>query len=457
MGYKLGVAAVAATLLFAACSNSNTEVETTAATTTSATPPSVPTPPTAVEVFEDVSPAIAYVETDIGSGSAILIESGLLLTAAHVVWPYRSVRVRFPDGTEIGNARIMGRDLMADLALIDVSGVANMPDPVTIADGEALAPGSTVYMIGYPAETERTPMPSITQGILSRQRQWKSEGWTFLQSDATVVGGQSGGALVDENGHVIGVTNFQLAFEFGLSGSLTDVADRIDAMKAGTEASSPGDRLPPELGADNTHQTRLAHAWDQRVFVFEVPLFDEVEVTTNGSSDTTIELMTIDGFELLYVDENADGGEVARVTTSLLGPHLAVITTWSQGEVAELVKSTTDLLLWEDPDDGEVLSRPGGYTGNIDFPGDVDWFWMDLAAGQAVTITVDSVSVDPILAIDSVSNQGEFALAFDDNSGGGPFGTNPRVVFTAEDFGTFLVIVSDPGRTGPGAYVITVE
>ncbi|MDX2342238.1 MAG: serine protease [Acidimicrobiia bacterium] len=456
MRYRIGVALLVVATAVPACTSSDPAVEATSSTTAAPNVTAAPIPD-AIEVYEAVAPAIAFVETDIGTGSGILIERNILLTAAHVVWPQRNVRVSFPGGGSTDSAQVLGTDLLADLAIVDVSGISDLPDPVTTANGEELPIGSPVYMVGYPAEPERNPEPTISEGILSRIREWHSEGWTFLQSDAAVVGGQSGGALVDASGHVIGVTNFQLATEYGISGSMLDVADRIEAMKTTTVRSELGDRLPPSSGADETHTVSIAHFWEQKAFTFEVPLFTEVEVTTNGDADTAIELMTIEGFPLVYADENTGGGEVATARTSLLGPHIALVTTWNTGGISELVVGSTELTLWEDPDDGLVLSKPDKLYGNIDFPGDVDWFWIDLGGGQAVTLEVDSVTVDATIYVDSQDNLSEFSLAYDDDSGGGPFGTNPRLLFTAEDSGEYLVIVSDQHRSGPGAYVLTVE
>lgn len=419
----------------------------TTTTTTSA--------PDATQVFEQVSPAIAFVETGIATGSGILIERDLLLTAAHVVWPERDVRVVFPNGESTTSARVIGRDLLADLALIDVSPIVDQPEPAVIGNGEGLPIGSTVYMVGYPAEPERNPVPTISEGILSRVREWPSEDWTFLQSDAAVVGGQSGGALVDADGNVIGITNFHLATEYGVSGSMSDVAGRIDAMKAGSARSELGDRLPPDFGADETQWADIAHFWDQAVFVFEAPLFTEVEFSTNGDADTAIHLVTIDGFEVAFADDNFEGGETAIGQLNLDGPHLAIITSYTPDEISELVVGSVDMTPWDDPDDGKVLSKPDEIYGNLDFPGDIDWFWIELGRGQSVTIEVDTVTVDPAIYIDTLNNLSEFTLAFDDDSGGGLFGTNPRLVYTADAADTYLVIVADEYYTGPGAYVLT--
>ncbi len=454
--FRFGLGMLTVALLAGACDNGGA---TTRANTpmTVATTTTTPAAPDATDVFARVSPAIAFVETNIATGSGILIKRDLVLTAAHVVWPERTVRVVLPNGESTNSGQVIGRDLMADLALIDIGDITDQPEPATLGNGEDLPIGSTVYMVGYPAEPERNPVPTISQGILSRIREWPSQDWTFLQSDAAVVGGQSGGALVDETGSVIGITNFSLATEYGISGSIADVSGRIEAMSNGAQQADLGERLPPEFGADKTQWADIAHFWDQAVFTFEAPLFSEVEFSTNGDADTAIELMTIDGYEVAYADDNLDGGETVSGQVTFGGPHLAVVTSFSVDEVSELVTGSVEMTPWEDPDDGIVLTKPDELYGNLDFPGDVDWFWLKLGRGQSVTIEVDTVTVDPSVYIDSLNNPSEFPLAFDYDSGGGPFGSNARLVYTADTTDTYLVMVTDDGYTGPGAYLLTIE
>ena len=68
--------------------------------------------------------------------------------------------------------------------------------------------GSDLFLIGYPAELEDFPQPTITRGILSRLREWESIGITYLQTDASIAGGQSGGVLVSQHGEVVGISGF---------------------------------------------------------------------------------------------------------------------------------------------------------------------------------------------------------------------------------------------------------
>lgn len=94
-------------LLLAACSGTSTD--TTTATTATTVPASTTTTAQSTtttsgelnprEVFAGVSPSIAFVSTDLGTGSGVRYGSDYLITNAHVVWPFESARVVFPDGT----------------------------------------------------------------------------------------------------------------------------------------------------------------------------------------------------------------------------------------------------------------------------------------------------------------------------------------------------------------------
>jgi hypothetical protein len=447
---------VALSLLGSACTSSTDPtttslVEAPAATSTTASPAMS----IAEQVYEQVAPAIASIDTDIAGGSGILIDASTVLTAAHVVWPYQSARVVFPNGTEVWDAPVIGADLFGDLALNDVSGVPNIPTPVKIGDGEVIPLGRPVYLVGYPGESEAFPQPTITEGILSRTREWEAESWTFLQSDTTVVGGQSGGALVDEDGKVVGITNFSFLEEFGLSGSLTDASAAIERLRSGASSGDLTDRLPPQgRGADN-YQLQFENVWQEYIYVFESPLYSDVSFEASSDADVSLTFSTIDGLEIASADETLEGEERIDDLIAYGGPHVLRVENLSgSGEVR--LRSNVDLTLWPDPDDGRVLVRDATITGNADYPGDFDWYRVDLGKGQAITIDVDAIAFDPVLMVDAPDGLG-YVQAIDDDSGGGLFGTNPRIVFTAREAGAFFVIVGDAAATGPGAYRLSVD
>ncbi len=412
-----------------------------------------PTP--AQKIYDAVAPSIAYIETEVATGSAILIDETTLLTAAHVVWPYRAVRVVFPDGQELVDAPVIGTDPYSDLAIVDVSSMGSLPAPATIGDGESIPPGRPMYLVGYPGETESFPQPTITEGILSRIREWRAEDWTFLQSDAPVAGGQSGGALVDEDGRVVGITNFGFSDEFGLSGSLGDAPARIDRMRAGEDPGGLGDRLPPDGPGAKNHERDIDVIWRVYIFVFEAPLYSTVSFDVAGEADLALTLNTIDGIEITTADDTTDGFETIDEVIDYRGMYLLrVESVGGTGSVS--ISANVPVTEWVDPDDGRVLERGETISGNADYAGDYDWYRIDLAAGETVTFDVDAIAFDPALMIDGPEGDG-ILDAYDGDSGGGVFGTNPQITYTADEKGSFFVIVADDGETGPGAYRLTVN
>lgn len=183
--------------------------DTTAAPTTapSTTAPTPETGLSAAEVYQRVAPSIAYIVNGAGTGagSGILIEDGYVITNYHVVEPYDVVwRVVFPDRAEFWNVPVIGWAPWADLAVLGP--VKATAPPLSLRNGEGMAPGSDVFLVGYPAEVEQYPQASISQGILSRVYEETMTDLTVLRTDATTVGGQSGGAMVDDRGRVIGIT-----------------------------------------------------------------------------------------------------------------------------------------------------------------------------------------------------------------------------------------------------------
>ena len=139
--------------------------------------------------------SVAYVTNPAGSGSGVLLPSGYVVTNAHVVQPFAEVTLTFADGPTLDRVPVLGVDAWTDIAVLGPVTVDGPTLPVDDAAG--LEQGDRVYLIGYPDETEKRPTPTITQGLVSRIRSNADYGVTYLQTDATIAGGQSGGALVD--------------------------------------------------------------------------------------------------------------------------------------------------------------------------------------------------------------------------------------------------------------------
>jgi len=147
----------------------------------------------------DAVASVVTVLTGSGSGSADLVSNdGYMLTNAHVVGDEKQVRVRWSDGIEtVAEVVRVAKD--RDVALIKTN--PRDREPLPIKRGP-VTPGARVYAIGSPLGKEY--QGTVSSGIISATR--VMEGMRYIQSDVSVTHGSSGGALLDENGAMIGIT-----------------------------------------------------------------------------------------------------------------------------------------------------------------------------------------------------------------------------------------------------------
>ena len=137
-----------------------------------------------------------------GYGSGVILRSdGYVLTNRHVVDAARSLRVALFDGTKL-DAKLVWTSQKHDLALLSVP--AQKLSAATLGDSSSLARGEELLAVGYPLGSRIGSRPSITRGIVS-QIQRLSDG-TFIQTDAAVNPGNSGGPLFNSSGQVVGIT-----------------------------------------------------------------------------------------------------------------------------------------------------------------------------------------------------------------------------------------------------------
>lgn len=136
-----------------------------------------------------------------GQGSGVIIDSeGYIVTNNHVIEGAEEILVRLSDGREL-SAQVIGADILTDLAILKV----DADDLIAIpwGDSDVLEPGDMVWAVGSPFGLER----SVTFGIVSAKGRngAASQFQEFLQTDAAVNPGNSGGPLVNIKGQVIGV------------------------------------------------------------------------------------------------------------------------------------------------------------------------------------------------------------------------------------------------------------
>ena len=408
------------------------------------------------ELFALISPSVAFIESEGGLGSGLLVDGGCIVTNYHVVWPSSAVRVVFPDGTELEEVPVVGWDPMADLAVlgpVDVSA-----QPLRLVNGEGTPVGSELFLIGYQDEVDHLfPQPTITRGILSNLREWEWGGITYLQTDHRVAGGQSGGALVNSRGEVIGLPTFYFGeAQNGLSASSADIGPILVKLTQGAFSPELGDRRLPAGDGKNLFEIELRNLWDTREFVFEPAEGTTVDIVIEGDGDGRSRVFDSFGL-LLEVDDGYTGIESAEVEITTSGVHFLQVDLASGGEPSAFsVTSSVMLKPLEDPDDGRSIMTGDTTAAGLDFPGDWDWYSISLEEGDTVRVYADSLNVDTLLYVGpSESEYQDFVL--DDDSGGGLFGLNSEIVYRAPHTGEYFVVVSEAVGDANGGYYLSVE
>jgi len=186
------------------------------------------------EVFRRVNPAVvivltkeyAYSRVDPGStvmrggfGSGVVIsEDGLVMTAAHVVQVADAVAVRFQDGRTV-DAKVIGASMQADVALLQLSSVPDDLVTVELGNSNLVDIGDEVFVVGAPYGVDHT----LTVGYLSGRRMPPSAcrqlvPVEFLQTDAAINQGNSGGPMFDVNGKLIGIVSHIMTRSGGSEG-----------------------------------------------------------------------------------------------------------------------------------------------------------------------------------------------------------------------------------------------
>ncbi len=153
------------------------------------------------------------VERSLGSG-VIVDKVGHIVTNHHVVANADSIKVQLADG-RVADAQIVGRDPDTDLAVLQID-LTPLP-VVTFGRSDRLRPGDVVLAIGDPIGLSQ----SVTHGIVSatgREQLGIATFEDFIQTDAAINFGNSGGALIDTSGALVGINTAIVAKNLGVEG-----------------------------------------------------------------------------------------------------------------------------------------------------------------------------------------------------------------------------------------------
>lgn len=168
-----------------------------------------------------------------GSGSGVIIDSrGYIVTNHHVIDGASEIIVSLADGRKV-QAELVGSDSRTDLAVLKIE-AKDLPVAV-LGDSSQIKTGELVVAIGNPLGIEFAR--SVTMGVVSATERTLTIGdqqFSLIQTDAAINPGNSGGALVNNQGHVIGINSAKLVISgvegMGFAIPISDAKPIIDEL-----------------------------------------------------------------------------------------------------------------------------------------------------------------------------------------------------------------------------------
>ncbi len=197
----------------------------------------------AQEVYDNVLPSIVLVKAEIfyddqtseeGYGTGMFItDDGYILTNSHVVFDTKNVAVTITDNNDNEyNATVLSFDRVMDIAILKINGEGFTP--VEFGSSDDLSLGQWVLAIGNPGGESFSK--SITRGIVSGLNRGldNEQDMKYIQTDAAISPGNSGGPLVNMYGQVVGITTAKITAEdyegIGLAIPISDAEELINQL-----------------------------------------------------------------------------------------------------------------------------------------------------------------------------------------------------------------------------------
>ena len=175
---------------------------------------------TPVEIYREVAPSVMQVfsfginpfraanRVESKTGSGVFLGDDLVATNFHVILDATAMAVGSEDN--VFEAELVGRDPVLDIAILRAAGLSGVIEPIEFAPSDELAIGQPAYVIGYPLGIGKSISTGVVSGV-GREIPLNTSSWLspFIQTDAPVSGGNSGGPLVDDCGYLIGLVSLR--------------------------------------------------------------------------------------------------------------------------------------------------------------------------------------------------------------------------------------------------------
>ena len=167
------------------------------------------------EAYQGILPSLVCVQaahanrfsgTNIGTG-VVVTESGYVLTNYHIINETNAIRVQLLENSSVTYpAKVIGFDEEFDLAVLKFDPGDQALTPAVLGDSDALSVGDWVYAVGNPMGYLLGSMSAGVVSALNRDEDASGSALGLIQTDAVLNPGNSGGALLNESGQVVGIT-----------------------------------------------------------------------------------------------------------------------------------------------------------------------------------------------------------------------------------------------------------
>lgn len=417
--------------------------------------------------FPSVASSIAFVETDTREGNGVLIEGGYIVTNAQVVWPFQAADVVFADGTEFTDVPVRGMDFQNDLAVLGP--IASPATGLKLVDGETTPKDSNVFVVGYPEKPEDLGQPSVESRRLLGIGRFGSAGITYLHTEAKLpADGASasrfnGWVLVSGRGDVIGVLGRRpsdSAYEVAVSSG--DILPTVRQLIAGRNSSQLGERRIPLDGGETRHENTLEHFVEKRVYVINEPPGTEVNLELTGELDGYMIVLDSGGrwLPISSKDENEAASDSLVIESReplfvVVHRHPVVMPQYPMAQGDFTLRSSHPLRYLHDPDDGRKIQVGDTVYGNIDYPGDWDYFLIELSTGETVEATNKSPVLDLVLTGYPLDGFGQIDFGPANERLHPP--SDSSTLYHASTAGTYLVWAYRDSWGAPSGYVFEVK
>lgn len=301
-----------------------------------------------ITVTYQISSIFGGKSTGEATGSGIIVsEDGYIVTNNHVISSESSsfysiteatgIKVNLYNSTESYEATVVGTDAYTDLAVLKIEKTGL--SPATLADSDEVKVGEFVMAVGNPLGMDY----SVTSGIVSAiNREIESEGtiFTAIQTDAAINSGNSGGALVNSNGEVIGINTMKFAGDgiegIGFAIPISSATSVIEQLIEFQTVKRPYIGI---IGSSVDSSVAKRYNIPEGIYVEEVTVGSPAE--TSGLKQSDI-ITKIEGKEVKSVNE------LNKIKYTYSIGDTVKLTVYRNGETIEV-----DLVLAELPDETE--------------------------------------------------------------------------------------------------------